>query len=242
MNETKVKKIVSKYLKVSMHDIGDNTKLDSSVIKGSIMLYRMYSDLQRNGFNLIPGASPSNFKELLTGLSPEIKSLRQSKKAMNDEATINSGVGIDIQQVNELPLVTSDLDAFYTNNFTEKEIAHALKKRNPRESFAGIFALKEAILKTSYRSNDHNLRSIEIEYNGNIPAFNNYQVSISHSGVMAVAVAIENSKIINLNQEGSPSPVVIYKSNKNNSQLQKYSIIVYFIFVLLAVVFILLNN
>jgi phosphopantetheine--protein transferase-like protein len=241
MSEIKLKEIISKYINIEINNINNETKIGPSELKGSIIMYRMFSELEENGFIFTPGESPSNYYELKVSLSMSddsvVKSDRSKKNELQQSPNLGCRIGIDIQQINDLPLVADDLDIFYINNFTEKEISHSLNKGNPIESFAGIFALKEAIIKTSFTNNQPNLKSIEIGYNGNIPMFDNYQVSISHSGDMAVAVAIENPNSSVLSQNDNLNTKIIYKSAKNISIWKKLSSVICLIFIMMLIAF-----
>jgi len=112
-------------------------------------------------------------------------------------------VGIDIQAIGELP-VCKDFweDAFYNTKFKPEEIAYCLKKENPVQSFAGIYACKEALIKCN---NSLQWESIRLTFNQlGKPAYGGYQVSISHSGDLAVAVAFRLTEIKNDNHGSSP--------------------------------------
>lgn len=103
-------------------------------------------------------------------------------------SSFDAAVGIDIQDIAQLP-VCADFweDAFYNTRFSPEEIAHCVKKENPVQSFAGIYACKEALIKCN---NELGWNQIKLSFNAQgKPFFGNYQVSISHSGNFAVAMA-----------------------------------------------------
>jgi phosphopantetheinyl transferase (holo-ACP synthase) len=98
-------------------------------------------------------------------------------------------VGIDIELEENMPAAKDYWsDPFYQSTFSKTEIAHCIVKDNPNESFAGIYACKEALVKI-----DNSLRKEEIEIlfdeNGR-PSFDGYAISISHAKGIAVAVAV----------------------------------------------------
>jgi phosphopantetheine--protein transferase-like protein len=61
-------------------------------------------------------------------------------------------VGIDIELVATLPeTVDFRADPFYVDHFTDREISHCIGQPDPRESFCGLWAAKEAVLKARHR-------------------------------------------------------------------------------------------
>ena len=103
-------------------------------------------------------------------------------------------IGIDIQEIAELPdCIDYWEDEFYNTKFTKEEIAYCLSKTNVKQSFAGIYSCKEALIKI-----DRNLKwselNISYDFDGK-PRFNNYSISISHSGFYSVAVAIKSELV-----------------------------------------------
>lgn len=97
-------------------------------------------------------------------------------------------LGIDIQCISELPQANDYWsDEFYIELFTEKEIAYSLSKENPKQTFAGLYAVKEAIFKSN---NNENVKSIKLSFENDKPAYRNYLISISHSSDYAVATAL----------------------------------------------------
>lgn len=104
------------------------------------------------------------------------------------------GIGIDIQPISAMPETTDyRADNFYKRNFTDRELAHSIQKGDPRESLAGIWAAKEAVLKAgaAVRSSSGEMADIEIVYDATgAPGFPGCLVSISHAAGVAVAVCI----------------------------------------------------
>ena len=107
-----------------------------------------------------------------------------------------AGVGIDIEEVERLPEAADHREhPFYRDNFTPAEISYAVMQPNPRASFCGMWAAKEAVLKSGIASapNGH-LGSIEIEHDARgRPGYRGSQLSISHTERTAVAVCIAAS-------------------------------------------------
>ena len=99
-------------------------------------------------------------------------------------------VGIDIQEIKELP-DSGDFweDDFYKSKFTSEEIAYCVTKDNPKQSFSGLYSCKEALIKSD---NNLNWENINILHNENgKPIFENYNISISHSGLYSIAIAFQ---------------------------------------------------
>ena len=68
---------------------------------------------------------------------------------------------------------------------------HCLAQSKPLQSFSGLFAVKEAILKAdnTYRKIPFNQLEIVHDQNGK-PSFADFSISISHSAQQVVALAI----------------------------------------------------
>jgi phosphopantetheine--protein transferase-like protein len=105
-------------------------------------------------------------------------------------ADAGTAVGIDIQEINELPDAADYWeDEFYKLKFTPEEIAYCVSKDNPKQTFAGLYSCKEALIKCD---NELQWDSINVSYDENgKPQFGNYSISISHSGLYSVAIAIK---------------------------------------------------
>lgn len=153
-------------------------------------------------------------------------------------------VGIDIQEINELP-DSGDFweDDFYKSKFTSEEIAYCVTKDNPKQSFSGLYSCKEALIKSN---NNLNWENINILHNENgKPIFENYNISISHSGLYSIAIAfrveIDNqvNETTNSNIDFLPNSITnenvekIYKSKiKSNLILYMlvFTILIYILF------------
>lgn len=107
-------------------------------------------------------------------------------------------IGIDIISVKKIEEKTA---LFFKKVFTEEELSYANKKTNKFQTLAGIFALKEAIIKAYDLNLAYIIRKrIQINYrdnkayviiDGNVI---DCHVSISHDSGYAVAVCIVNDK------------------------------------------------
>jgi phosphopantetheine--protein transferase-like protein len=112
-------------------------------------------------------------------------------------APVMLGLGIDIQAKSKMPAASDHrTDPFYKRNFTERELAHCIEKADPLESFTGIWAAKEAILKAggATRADNGELANIEILYDSSgAPNYAGCLLSISHEADIAVAVCMRCS-------------------------------------------------
>lgn len=105
------------------------------------------------------------------------------------------GIGIDIQKIDELVPHEDAFDfrssAEYSNIFSDREISYACAKQRPRETLAGLFAAKEAIVKADGGKAGVRLCEIEILPGlGGEPTHAGFELSVSHSGDYAIAVAL----------------------------------------------------
>ena len=107
------------------------------------------------------------------------------------------GVGIDVQHSSEffqnvsIDLKTNDE---ITRLFTQREIAYAETRIDPKLTLVGLFSLKEAMFKAGLvdvRSDSFSELEITHDKNGK-PVFPGYQLSISHSNNLVVAVAVQS--------------------------------------------------
>lgn len=116
-------------------------------------------------------------------------------------------IGIDIVDISKFSSKASS--RFLEKLFAEDELNYGFKKQNSLQTFAGIFAAKEAIIKANNLNLAHILRKkIEIKHVDNRPiAFINNKeirgsISISHDGNYAIAICnMKDQYQMNINQE-----------------------------------------
>ncbi len=195
-----VKKIVSKYTQISAEKINENTSLGKTAFRGSIIIHRMYAELEKNGIVVTKYHLIDTFGNLLKAISGELNDITgpenlqvprviQSDSVRNNRKGSIQGIGIDIEHVDNLPDAQDfRTDSFYASHFSVEEIAHCIASNDAKLSFAGIFAAKEAIFKCS---NIEDLRKITIHFDTKgKPSSDGFLISISHSNGFAVANAI----------------------------------------------------
>jgi len=103
------------------------------------------------------------------------------------------GIGLDIEDVAALPEAEDyRQDAFYADNFSPAEVAYCLMQANVRASFCGIWAAKEAVLKSGLApASLSRLIDIQIDHDETgRPTHPNCHLSISHTAQTAVAVCV----------------------------------------------------
>lgn len=118
-------------------------------------------------------------------------------------------IGIDIISINKIKTKSEN---FLKKVYSEGELSYALKKENPFRTLAGIYALKEAVIK-AYNLNLSYIKNLRIEviHESNIPyviidgKIINSLVSISHDGDFAIAICVNDE----------PMKIKISKQMKN---------------------------
>jgi phosphopantetheine--protein transferase-like protein len=195
--EDKIKNIISQYTRIAADQLNDQTVIDRSAVSSSIVLHRMYAQLAKEG--VIPGdySAIKTYGQLLgavQGNGPA--SLPVSDTAFTAVMPASdAAVGIDAEDIHAMPVVPDYReDEFYTMNFSAGEIAYCILQANPLASFAGLFAAKEAIVKADESYKNRLFNTIIIDHQaGGKPLHPGFVLSISHTGNLAVAVAIKNN-------------------------------------------------
>ena len=223
MLQEKIKNIVSLYIKVPENEIGLQTIIDRTAVGSSIILHRMYAHLAKEKIIIENYWDIKVFGDLLHNLKGEISitetPIKSEVKLANLVTTANqsnTAIGIDIEETDQFPKAADfRTDSFYLLNFSSSEIAYCLLQPNTIASFAGLFAIKEAIVKAdnTYRTKAFNTIIIHHLPEGK-PMFPSFEISISHTPVMAVAIAIKNAHPI-----GISSNVITTSTSFNFSKL-----------------------
>jgi phosphopantetheine--protein transferase-like protein len=159
----------------------------------SILKDRFVSELKK--MNVMWNLEPTTINKLTKKNNTSSNIVSENKIVTNKEKfDKNVNVGIDIQLINDLPKSVDPWeDQFYLDNFNKNEISHCLKKKNIYQSFAGIFALKEAI----YKIDKSSKKDVKIKFSKDgKPLTDKYSISISHDNDYAIAVAVLSEKFI----------------------------------------------
>jgi phosphopantetheine--protein transferase-like protein len=225
------------------------TSEEQTISKGdfnSIMIDRFKAELSKMGItwngeniavkNLIPGIIPVSEKSNGVVQDATIKK--------NNFSSSDLSVGIDIQNIAELP-DSNDFweDAFYKTKFKPEEIGYSVKKENARQSFAGIYAAKEALIKCDNKLNWDDIIILHDE--NNKPACTGFVISISHSAENAIAVAIKNTGSISASENNfKTQPVVASQTvlkTREKPQSKSYGKL-YFLAILAIIVYLVLRD
>lgn len=220
-----IKQRIAPFIAKRVEDIIESTPIDKSTLPGSIILHRMYADIESLGFKVTDYSSIRTFGELITILDTDNKPSRSQadshlNKSNNADIRLvarNEGIGIDIEHISHLPIENDYWEsAFYLKTFSRKEIAYCLSSINPLQSFLGKYAAKEAIIKADNRYASTPLNQIEIlnDENGK-PFFEKFDISISHVSDLAVSVAVQ------FPENKVDSTPVFTISKDNNIDLEK---------------------
>jgi phosphopantetheine--protein transferase-like protein len=102
-------------------------------------------------------------------------------------------IGIDIENQKNFPSFKEE-GRFYKDNFSNFELAYAKEDKNKIKTLVGFFAIKEAIVKADNYYKSIPFKSINIRYKKGIPTFNGFEISISYSKDICIAVAIKKYK------------------------------------------------
>jgi phosphopantetheine--protein transferase-like protein len=230
--EEKLKEIIAVYLKTTASAIDVNTLINRQAVSSSIILHRMYGELENEGFIVENYTDINSFGELLKKLSNAESSLLvhtsdtfpiiSNFDQMHSNASSNPGVGIDLENISAFPeCYDFREDEFYRNNFSSEEIAYCIIKKNPITSFAGLFSVKEAIVKADNNYSGRSFKEIVISHDSSgKPIHADFLISISHTENIVVGIALSKKKynhstftnfgaIVNQNELPKKSPVLL---------------------------------
>lgn len=197
----KAKEVVSSFLKVEPASVSEATIIDNNALHSSVLVHRMYAMLRKEGIDIHNPQKIKTFGELMEALNSggtgKVKAdEKEAESSVNNNMKGSDAglfVGIDIEEVQNMPR-TDDYrgDEFYSNNFSAKEISYCILQSEPRRSFAGKFAAKEAVIKADNSFKEMPFKSIEIlnDSNGR-PVFGGFAISISHTDNHAIAAVVK---------------------------------------------------
>ena len=189
------KKIVAQFLGIEESLINSNTLINRQALKSSIFIHKLYGKLADTGIIISDYSNLNTFGELeriINGNNAD-NEISKHDNVINYSQNINeNNIGIDIENISSLP-ETNDFrsEGFYLENFSDKEISYCVLQSDPYASFAGLFAVKEAIVKANPKYYNTKFKDINIQHNSQgKPEFNGMNISISHTESTAVAVAV----------------------------------------------------
>ena len=205
MNEIAIKEIVCGFIKQPAEKINAESRIDRIAVGSSIILHRMHAKLAEAGFDAGDYFSINTYGELLNRLNGSAYESGYSSQnsgsqlpslailpALSLTGQGEQGIGVDIESSDNLPRVGDFReDIFYKSNFDASEISYCILQPDPYASFTGLFAAKEAIIKTGNAIKPSSFNKIVIGHSKEgMPVFPGFKLSISHTNGLAVAVAI----------------------------------------------------
>lgn len=209
IGKDQLREMISKILMAPADGIDSGTSLAN--LGNSLGEAKLRLGLKRLGLKLSPGVRPASFGELCDMLSGKDASTGRAAPSpaspISNTAMEGLSVGLDVQDVGSLPVVTGYRDdEFYSTTFSPSEITYADKQTEPRIHFAGFWCAKEALRKC-----DPSFAGVEpvatiVAHDGNGRPFLlwnspsgeirlRHAVSISHTGAIAMAIVVQNGKL-----------------------------------------------
>jgi phosphopantetheine--protein transferase-like protein len=208
----KVRSVVARFFQVEESAVTDEFVFPRERLQGSAARYTFHAALKRMAGVDLPTAHTANsYAELVR----QEASVQQGapKPVLQKEAKsdLNAGaeremadralIGIDIEQVDNLPWSGDPWsEPFYLEHFTDAEIAYCLRRPEPKLSFCGIWAAKEAVIKCCERMPAFYPKQIEVLHDaagrprlkieGWDQGAHQLALSISHASPNAVAVCV----------------------------------------------------
>lgn len=247
--EEQLKKTLADYLKTDAAAIGSDTVIDRSALGNSIAVHRLYAAFSQQGYSVTNYNTIRTYGDLKSRLSlngngnPGNDTVVDTsvKRSSTTGSTTPAGanIGIDIEAVDAFEVAVDYREhSFYRDNFTEREISYCLLQADPRSSFAGLFAAKEAVVKADNGLMGTNFNRLEIEHEkSGKPRFKNFALSISHAAGFAVAVAVANNGFNQQNSSTANEPefsIQPVRSSKNASPLAVVALVLSLLAFLLA--------
>ena len=167
-NDDMIKLSSAQTARVAMWVDKNKYKLDFTQIRSNFTLSSLMLSAQKNTVN-IPQNNDTSFKQYLN----------------------NPSLGIDIQLVGEIFPEDETLDSVELEKFfTKYEIGHAKSSAHPKVSLAGLFSLKESLIKAGAVYDTYS--DLEITHDSfGAPIYYGFLVSISHSGNYVTSVALK---------------------------------------------------
>ena len=193
-NPQQIREIIAAFIDMDASAISATTVIDRSAHRSSIHVHRMYAALADAGLVVANPHAIRTFGDLQHAVGIEASHSSIPVAIPTPERPNSEGpfIGIDIEEIASFAAVTDYReDAFYKQNFSPSEIAWCITQPHPLASFAGKFAAKEAIAKSDNRFISQPFNRIEILSNPDgRPQFQGFEISISHTPAMAIAVAV----------------------------------------------------
>jgi phosphopantetheinyl transferase (holo-ACP synthase) len=184
--------VIAALLRCDPESISESTVIDRTAIPSSLLIHKMYSLLEKEN-GTIRSKRFKTFGDLMQLLcnTPDDGRTVPLQEAPENERS-GMAIGIDMERIDTFSIVNDyRTDPFYRQNYSAAEISHSIMQVDQRQSFAGQFAAKEAIVKADNRFLHVPFNEIGLRYDKmGKPSFPGFSISISHSNGFAVAAAI----------------------------------------------------
>jgi hypothetical protein len=138
---------------------------------------------------------PFTLDELFTNSPSQVTGTNASTQISRDlnlQKSSRSSVGIDIQSVSEMFPAAMDIEYDELKSlYTNYELQYSKNSSNPKLTLAGLFSLKESLIKAGAQYADY----LDLEITNSLegaPIFHGFEVSISHSGDIVTSIAIRS--------------------------------------------------
>lgn len=168
---------------------------DETIRLTSAQIARTIMWADKNNFALELSQLRKGFMLSSLPIYPPVSDLTlvRNKGGMNTNNFDIMQLGNDIQLVQELFPQDEELDSIKLNKiFTKYEISYCNKTPEPKISLAGIFSLKESLVKAGAQYLTY--LDLEITHNAmGAPIYYGFLVSISHSGEYVTSIALRKS-------------------------------------------------
>jgi phosphopantetheine--protein transferase-like protein len=239
MNEVeKVRSVVSRFFNVPEGEVTESFLFPSERMQSSVARSTLHAALKRLAGVDLPSVFTANtFGQLVNGSPAESNAPRQlpAEQAVPEKAAKGApAIGIDIEHADNLPAAGDAWsEPFYGEHFTAAEIAYCTRQPEPRLSFCGIWAAKEAAIKCGLfagaRLHDFTVGhdaagkpKLGSRNSAHAKLAEECVVSISHSRGTAVAVCAwvpaANSRGSASTEAAPPAPVVSLPSSEQSVQ------------------------
>lgn len=232
--KTKIKDV---YQRLTNKELANDDSVISPEAFSSVLLDRFNAELSKMGISW--DRKPTTINSLTAGKSNGFVSQTSLADVKLPVFKTDRGidVGIDLQRINKFPIVKDPWeDQFYKDNFNDLEIAYCLKKEHPFQSFAGIFAAKEAVFKAT--GIERNTITITFNEDGK-PMCEFASISISHDGDYANSVAIfkdsEDVKQKPVEQKSEEVKIIVVPEKKGFLNVANIFIFLSLIFIFLYI-------
>lgn len=204
MNES-TRAVVARFFNVAESALTDDFVLPPERLTGSISRRVLHAAIKRMAGEDLPGVwTATTFGELTRGgavataAPPQTAAVPRRASPGANGANDAPAVGIDIEELAKLPWTGDPWnEAFYSENFTQAEMAYAMRQGDPRATLCGMWCAKEAAIKCAPEFAALRPAQIEVRHDdagrprlaiGSEEAA--CEISISHAAATAVAVCI----------------------------------------------------